>query len=123
MIEKTETTELVRNFLAILLIGVFVSTVPLLVWKTIPEQNEQLLTYILGQLSGMATTALAFFFAIKAGEAALDRKRAENTGKLADAITAAAGSMPPVDQPLGGQPAGTPEDPVHVAVEENNDAR
>lgn len=91
---STEATERVRNLIACVLIVVFVGTVPLLVWKTIPTDNEQLLTYILGQLSGMATTALAFYFTTKAGEAVLDAKRAENTGKLADAITAAAAATP-----------------------------
>ncbi len=92
---SSESTERVRNLIAFVLIFVFVSTVPLLVWKTIPEKNEQLLTYILGQLSGMATTALAFYFTMKAGEAVLEAKRTENTGKALDAITAAASASPP----------------------------
>ncbi len=91
-----EQTEMVRNALAFLLIAAFISTVPLLVWKTIDAENKDLLTYILGQLSGMALMVLGFYFVNKAGQDAVDAKkveldqaRAENTGKLADAVKAA----------------------------------
>lgn len=84
-----------RNLLAFLLIGAFIAVLPLLIFKSIPEANEQIIVYMVGQLSGMATTALGFYFFIKAGQDALDTKRADNTGKLADAVVAAAQSTPP----------------------------
>ena len=65
--------------------------IPLFVFKAIPNGNEQLITYMLGQLSGMALTALSFYYVNKVGSDALDAKRADNTGKLADAVVAAAG--------------------------------
>jgi hypothetical protein len=43
-----------------------------------------------GQLSGMALMALGFYFTNKVGQDAVDAKRADNTGKLADAVVAAA---------------------------------
>lgn len=86
-----------RNLLAFLLIGAFIAVLPLLVYKNIPTDNKEIITYMLGQLSGMATTALGFYFVVKAGQEALDVKRSETTGKMADAITAAAASSPPAN--------------------------
>ncbi len=81
--------EWMRNLLAFLLVGAFVSSIPLFVFKVIPESNEQVVTYMVGQLSGMALMALGFYFVNKVGSDALDAKRAENTGKLAEAVTSA----------------------------------
>jgi hypothetical protein len=86
-----------RNFLAFALIGTFISVIPLFVFKTIPEPNKDIITYMVGQLSGMALTALGFYFVNKAGQDALDNKRADNTGKLADAVVAASASTPATD--------------------------
>lgn len=92
-------TDRVRNTIAIALILAFVGTIPLLVWKTIPGGNKETIVYIIGQLSGMATTALAFYFTTKVGQEqqehkklVVDEKRAEASGKMADAIVAAAGA-------------------------------
>lgn len=83
-----------RNLLAFLLIGAFIAVLPLLVFKTIPTDNREVIVYMIGQLSGMATTALGFYFVTKAGQDALDTKRSETTGKLADAVVAAANATP-----------------------------
>lgn len=93
------TTERFRNWLALCLIVAFVAILPLLVWKTIPDTNKEIIVYMIGQLSGMATTAIGFYFVSKAGQDALDSKRAENTGKLADAVVAAAQAVPPAADP------------------------
>lgn len=85
-----EVIEHTRNLLAFLLVLAFVLFTGLLLWKGIPEKNEQLLSYMLGQLSGMALTALGFYFVNKVGQDALDAKRTENTGKALEAITATA---------------------------------
>ena len=85
-----------RNRLAFALILAFVAMLPLLVWQTIPEANKEIIVYMIGQLSGMATTAIGFYFIQKAGQDALDAKRTENTGKLADAVVAAAAASPAV---------------------------
>ena len=88
--------ELMRNLLAFLLVSAFISVLPVLTFKAIPKENEQLLTYMLGQLSGMATMAIGFYFVNKAGQDAIDAKRADTTGKLAAAVTAAVASAPGV---------------------------
>ena len=84
-----EQIERMRNLLAFLLVGAFVSAVPLFAFVVIPEKNEQIITYMVGQLSGMATLALGFYFVNKVGQDALDATRADNTGKMAEAVTAA----------------------------------
>ena len=86
-----EQIEWMRNLLAFLLVGAFIGTLPALFMVAIPEQNKDIITYMVGQLSGMALTALGFYFVNKVGSDALDAKRADNTGKLADAVVAAAG--------------------------------
>lgn len=82
--------ERMRNLLALMLVGTFVGAIPLFVFKMIPEKNEQLITYMVGQLSGMALMALGFYFVNKVGQDALDAKRTENTGKALEAIKATA---------------------------------
>lgn len=79
-----------RNLLAFLLVGAFISVMPVLVLRTIPTDNKEIVTYMVGQLSGMATMVLGFYFVNKVGQDAVDAKRAENTGKMADAVIAAA---------------------------------
>jgi hypothetical protein len=116
--DKTHT-DLFRNALAFFLVTSFVSTVPLLVFKTIPVTNKEIIVYMLGQLSGMATMALGFYFTNKAGQDALDSKRAESTGKLADAVVAAANAPgpppPPPPDPPPPEPDPAPADAVEAA--------
>lgn len=76
--------EFMRNLLAFLLVGAFVVMGGALFAFAIPEGNKEILIYMVGQLSGMALTALGFYFVNKVGQDALDATRAENTGKLAD---------------------------------------
>ena len=97
MIVAGDPAERFRNWLALCLILAFVAILPLLVWKVIPEANKEIIVYMIGQLSGMATTAIGFYFVNKAGQDALDAKRTENTGKLADAVVAAAQATPAAD--------------------------
>ena len=86
--------DLFRNLLAFFLVSAFVSVLPLLVFKNIPTDNKEIIVYMLGQLSGMAGTAIAFYYTQKAGQDAIDANRSETTGKLADAITATVASTP-----------------------------
>ena len=86
--------EFVRNALAFVLVFAFISALPVFTFKIIPAGNKDIITYMVGQLSGMATMALGFYFTNKIGQDALDAKRAENTGKLADAVVAATGGSP-----------------------------
>ncbi len=84
-----EQIEWMRNLLALVLVGAFVAIIGGLLFKTIPEGNNDVITYMLGQLSGMALTALGFYFVNKAGQDAVDEKRADNTKAAFDAIKAA----------------------------------
>lgn len=85
-----EQVEFMRNLLAFMLVGSFIGMLPALLLIGIPEKNEQIITYMLGQLSGMAITALGFYFVSKVGQDALDAKRTDNTAKAFEAVTAAA---------------------------------
>lgn len=89
--ERTAIDEIerVRNLLAFFLVGAFVGVIPFLLFKSISAENKEILVYMIGQLSGMATTALGFYFVNKVGQDALDAKRTENTGKMAEAVTTA----------------------------------
>lgn len=101
MIPQPKDHDRFRNLLAFLLIGAFIFVLPLLIYKTIPVDNKEIITYMLGQLSGMATTAVGFYLTVKAGQDALDNKRSETTGKLADAVVAAANSTPAGAETVG----------------------
>lgn len=90
--DAIEQIELMRNLLAILLVGSFIAAAMLFTFVTIPVDNRDILTYMIGQISGMALTALGFYFVNKVGADALDAKRTENTGKAFDAVAAAAGT-------------------------------
>lgn len=90
MTDVAEQPDRFRNALAFLLVSAFIAILPLLVFKSIPDANKDIIVYMIGQLSGMALTALGFYFVNKVGQDALDAKRADTTGKMADAITAAA---------------------------------
>lgn len=79
-----------RDWIGLGLITAFISVLLALLWKVIPEKNEQLIVYMLGQLSGFVATVVGYHYVTSVG----DTKRAENTGKAFDAITAAAGGNP-----------------------------
>lgn len=91
-----EQTEFMRNLLAFLLVGAFISVLPVLTFRVIPSENKDVITYMVGQLSGMATTIIGFFFVSKVGQDAIDTARAVNTGKMADAVTKALDAGKPV---------------------------
>lgn len=104
--DAIEQIEWMRNLLAFLLVGSFVGTLTILLFLPLATENEQLVTYMLGQISGMATTALGFYFVSKVGQDALDAKRTENTGKAFEAVTAAAtGAAAAIEVPPDAQAA------------------
>jgi len=82
--------EFMRNLLAFVLVGAFVGSIIVFTLIGIPKSNEQIITYMVGQLSGMATTALGFYFVNKVGQDAIDATKSENTAKAFEAITATA---------------------------------
>lgn len=113
-----------RNLLAFMLIGAFISCIPMFVFKLIPEANNDIITYMVGQLSGMALTALGWYFVNKAGQDASDARKSDNTGKLADAMraqadaTVATAAAAAAAATTGPEVAtGKPGDPVHTQEE------
>lgn len=99
--------ERMRNLLAFMLVGSFISVLPVLTFRAIPAESKEIFTYMVGQLSGMATTVLGFYFVSKVGQDAVeakrlevDAKRSDNTGKMADAVIAAAGGKPTPEKAL-----------------------
>lgn len=76
----------------------------------IPTENRDLVTYMIGQLSGFAGGVFAHHYASKSGDREADQMRAETQSKALDTVQAAIAAVPP------GRPKGTPDDPV--AVEE-----
>lgn len=87
-LQHPKNPDLFRNWLAFFLISAFVGTLPALILFSMPSDNKEVIVYIIGQLSGMATMVLGFYFTQKANQDKLDAERAANTGKMADAITA-----------------------------------
>ncbi len=79
-----------RIWLAIALIAAFIGSLLFLLLRTIPLDNKDIIVYMLGQLSGMVSLALGAYFVNKIGQDAQDAKKSDNTGKLADAVVAAA---------------------------------
>jgi hypothetical protein len=55
-------TELMRGTLAIVLLLSFQLALAALFKWQVPETNRDMIIYMLGQLSGMVTTALVFYF-------------------------------------------------------------
>lgn len=84
------STEQFRNRLAFFLITAFVAQVPLFVFVGIPENSKEVITYMMGQLSGMALMVLGHYFNKAAGQDVLDEKRAETTTSSFQAIKAVA---------------------------------
>lgn len=52
--------------LAFVLTSAFIGAIVMLSWRDIPRSNEQLLTYMLGQLSGFVSAAVSVYFVRRA---------------------------------------------------------
>lgn len=79
-----------RIWLASGLVLAFCACLLILLFKAFPQENKDIIIYMIGQLSGMSTMSLGFYFTNKAGADEADAKKTENTGKMAEAITATA---------------------------------
>lgn len=84
---KPQRHDAMQAALALLLVIAFLLAGLALFRWAVPSDNRELLTYMLGQLSGMVTTALAFYFATT--KSSSDKNRA-----LADAVQNVAGLEP-----------------------------
>jgi len=80
----------IRDSIGALLIVAFVTALGLMFWKAVPADNKDLITYMLGQLSGFVGGVIAAHYTINAGAEKLDAKRADNTKAAFEAITATA---------------------------------
>lgn len=89
----------IRNLLAFFLVGSFVGALVTFTFVGIPIAAKDIITYMVGQLSGMATMALGYYFTNKIGQEQLDARRSETTGKLADAMQAVVNSTPAGNDP------------------------
>lgn len=103
----------IRDLIGLVLIGSFIGSMGAMFLVAIPDTNKDLLTYMLGQLSGFVAAVVALHYVTKAGEKELDAQRVDNTSKALDAIKAATQSMPHTDAP-----SGTAEDPLHTTANE-----
>jgi hypothetical protein len=52
----------VKDVIGIFLILTFTGAMVVLTWKSIPKENEQLLTYMLGQLSGFVAAIVGYHY-------------------------------------------------------------
>ncbi|WEK42997.1 MAG: hypothetical protein P0Y64_16895 [Candidatus Sphingomonas colombiensis] len=87
--------DVTRGALAFLLLGAFSIALFVMFWRTIPEGNRETLTYMLGQLSGMVTTALAFYYS--SSKSSADRN--DITAKALDTVAAGIAAGPAVSAP------------------------
>jgi uncharacterized membrane protein YhhN len=70
--------DIMRGALAALLLTAFNVALAALIWRAVPEQNKDIIVYMLGQLSGMVTLALGYYFSTS-------KSSAEKTDALAAA--------------------------------------
>jgi len=73
-----------RDWIGIFLISAFIGVLMALLFKDIPKPNEQLIVYMLGQLSGFVGTVIGYHYVTSVQDAA----KTENTGKMADTMKA-----------------------------------
>lgn len=75
-----------RDMLGTGLVLAFILALFVLFWKAIPSANEQLIVYMLGQLSGFVSGVVAYHYVMSK----TSEKATENTGKAFDALKAQA---------------------------------
>lgn len=59
-------SDIIGGVLAGALVSAFIGAIIMLSWRDIPKSNEQLLTYMLGQLSGFVAAAVGVYFSRRA---------------------------------------------------------
>lgn len=91
-----------RDALGMLLVLSFIGAMYVLFWRPIPSSNEQLIVYMLGQLSGFVSGVVAYHYVMNKSS----EKATENTGAAFEAITAAANAGTVTD-PIALKPGDT----------------
>ena len=79
-------TDVLAGALAFILVSAFIGSIIMLSWREIPKSNEQLLTYMLGQLSGFVAAAVGVYFSRRADGAP--------SGSPSDPVSVAGPSTP-----------------------------
>lgn len=82
------TPHRLRDVIGASMIGAFVGAVFVLFWKVIPASNEQIITYMIGQLSGFAGTIIAYHYASNVNS----HRASESQAKAVDALAGQAGT-------------------------------
>lgn len=90
-----------RDLLGVALVAGFMAALGLLFWVAIPKPNEQLITYMLGQISGFVGAVVAYHYTMNS----LNTQATANTGEMLRTMRAQAQSRG--DDPLKAQ--GDPE--------------
>lgn len=109
-----------RDWLALLLVIAFMSVIFFLLKWAFPKQNEQLIVYMLGQLSGFTATAIALYYTLSKHDETSSERRADERDKTLEVVKTLAENV--TNTPSGDGPSGNPGDPVHVTEEEKNHA-
>ncbi len=92
--------DMMRGLLAVLLVGAFMIALSWLFRHAIPSANEQLVNFLLGQLSGFAGSAVAYYLSSSKSSADKDLliRDVANAGHE-DPAPSPAPSSPPPDLP------------------------
>jgi hypothetical protein len=119
---RTGNARLLANVIGCSLVFGFLGALFALFVIPIPRGNEQIVTYMIGQLSGFAAGIVAYHYTSKAGEKELeaqradnDAKRADNTANLVDLASKALDAAPAAN---GGETPEAAADRVAGAAEE-----
>lgn len=94
LLRRPANVRLLANVIGCALISGFLGALFALFIVPIPAGNEQIVTYMIGQLSGFAGGIVAYHYTLTAGSKELEAQRTDNTGKAFEAIKAAAESTP-----------------------------
>lgn len=86
---------LLANVIGCALISGFLGALFALFIIPIPAGNEQIVTYMIGQLSGFAGGIVAYHYTMTAGQKELDEKRAENSGEAIKGLASAVSALAP----------------------------
>lgn len=84
-----------RDRITLFLVGSFVGALALMIFWGMPVTSKDIVTYMVGQLSGMTLMGLGYYFTKGAGEDAANAQKSENSGKAFDAIAATAKAATP----------------------------
>lgn len=98
-LERPINVRLLANAIGCALISGFLGALFALFIVPIPTGNEQIVTYMIGQLSGFAGGIVAYHYTMSAGQKDLDAKRADNTKAAFEAITETAKAANPSPAP------------------------